>query len=331
MSEQDATRASRYHAHADVVIWTPGASGGNPLSLKLLPDFSAISGEDERAEAVEMARATLAPFIGGSGQKAALRQGVLADALRAFARTGGGQLEALIERLSDLPEEVSKIGDAPRLAAEIANQLLAAIATNPLLQSSGANLDPQQLFDGRGGKTRISVISLAGLGSDEARQAFVNQLQMALFTWIKQHPSPTGRLYVLDEAQNFAPSQAATACKASARSLVAQARKYGLGMIFATQLPRGIDHGIVSNCTTHVYGRMSSPATIQAAQELMAAKGGAGEDIARLGKGEFYFSTEGCTRPIKIRTPLCLSWHPPNPPTADEVIAKARKTRTPSS
>jgi hypothetical protein len=32
----------------------------------------------------------------------------------------------------------------------------------------------------------------------------------------------------------------------------------------ATQLPKGIANAIVSNCTTHVYGRMSSPATIQA-------------------------------------------------------------------
>ena len=48
------------------------------------------------------------------------------------------------------------------------------------------------------------------------------------------------------------------------------------------------NHTIVTNCTTHVYGRMSSPATIQATQELMAAKGGAADDIARLTRGEFY-------------------------------------------
>jgi DNA helicase HerA-like ATPase len=229
--------------------------------------------------------------------------------------------------LSDFSEDISKIGNAPKLASEIADQLLAVIATNPLLQSSGSNLDPQQLFHGTRNKTRISVISLAGLGSDEARQSFVNQLQMTLFTWIKQNPSLTGRLYVLDEAQNFAPSQTGTAGKASVRSLAAQARKYGLGMIFATQLPKGIDNAIVSNCTTHVYGRMSSPATIQATQELMSAKGGAADDIARLTKGEFYFSTDGFDRPVKVRTPLCLSWHPPNPPTADEVIKKGRSKR----
>jgi DNA helicase HerA-like ATPase len=150
---------------------------------------------------------------------------------------------------------------------------------------------------------------------------------MTLFTWIKRNPSPTGRLYVLDEAQNFAPAVMGAACKASTLSLVAQARKFGLGMIFATQLPKGIDNAIVSNCTTHVYGRMSAPATIQATQELMAAKGGATDDIARLSRGEFYFSTEGFSRPVKVHTPLCLSWHPSNPPTADEVVQKARASR----
>jgi hypothetical protein len=332
-SDEDAAKAATYHARTDVVVWTPGLSSGNPVSLNLLPDFAAIGNkqdsqtEDERAQAVEMARATLAPYLGGAGQKALLKQGVLADALRAFAKGGGGALHDLIGLLADLPEEISRIGEAPKLAGEIANQLLAAIATNPLLQSAGSSLDPQRLFHGRDGKTRISVINLAGLASDEARQSFVNQLQMTLFTWIKQNPSPTGRLYVLDEAQNFAPSQVGTACKASALSLVAQARKYGLGMIFATQLPKGIDNAIVSNCTTHVYGRMSSPATIQATQELMAAKGGAAEDIARLTRGEFYFSTDGFKRPVKVRTPLCLSWHPPNPPTADEVVQKGRSSR----
>jgi hypothetical protein len=332
-SYEDAAKATEYHAQADVVIWTPGVSSGNPLSLKLLPDFAAIGDkqdkqtEDERTQAVEMARETLTPYLGGTGQRALLRQGVLADALRGFARNGGGSLDDLIDLLSDFSEDISKIGNAPKLAGEIANQLLAVIATNPLLQSSGPSLDPEQLFHGTRNKTRISVISLAGLGSDEARQSFVNQLQMTLFTWIKQNPSPTGRLYVMDEAQNFAPSQTRTACKASVRSLAAQARKYGLGMIFATQLPKGIDNAIVSNCTTHVYGRMSSPATIQATQELMSAKGGAADDIARLTRGEFYFSTDGFNHPVKVRTPLCLSWHPANPPTADEVIKKAHSKR----
>jgi DNA helicase HerA-like ATPase len=132
---------------------------------------------------------------------------------------------------------------------------------------------------------------------------------------------------VIDEAQNFAPSGAGTACKASTLSLVAQSRKYGLGMIFATQTPKGIDNKIVSNCTTNMYGRMNAPATIDTIHDLMAAKGGAADDIGKLTKGEFYFSTEDSPRPFKVRTPLCLSWHPPNPPTIEEVVQKARSKR----
>jgi Helicase HerA, central domain len=326
-SDEDAANAQRYHACADVVIWTPGVNAGNPITLSLLPDFALIDDPDERNQAIEMARATLSPLLPGSGVKANRMKGVLADAIRRFAAGGGSQLKDLIALLADLPDGVSQDSNAQRLASEIADQLHAAIAVNPLLQSAGEPLDPRTMFEGPSGKTRISVINLAGLASEEARDSFVNRLQMSLFTFIKNNPSPTGRLYVIDEAQNFVPSGTGTACKASAQSLAAQARKYGLGMLFATQTPRGIDSKIVSNCTTHVYGRMGSPATIDAIHDLMAAKGGAADDIGKLSRGEFYFSTDGSTRPFKVRTPLCLSWHPANPPTAEEVVRKARATR----
>jgi hypothetical protein len=328
-TDTDAAKATDYGRRVEVVIWTPGINSGRPMSLALLPDFAALGDDpDERGQAIEMARATLLPFIGATGASARLKEGVLADALRRFSREDGSTLNGLIELLSELPDDISQIGNAPRLATAIADQLRAAIATNPLLQSHGPNLDPQSLFHGAPGRTRVSVINFSGLASDEARQSFVNQLQMSLFTWIKRKPSPTGRLYVLDEAQNFAPSQKITPCKESTVSLAAQARKYGLGMVLATQTPRGIDNKIVSNCTTHFYGRMSAPATIDAIRELMAAKGGVADDIGRMGRGEFYFSTEATPRPIKIRTPLCLTWHPPNPLTAEEVVTRARAGRS---
>jgi DNA helicase HerA-like ATPase len=98
-----------------------------------------------------------------------------------------------------------------------------------------------------------------------------------------------------------------TPCKESTLALATQARKFGLGMIFATQTPKAIDNKIISNCTTHFYGRMNSPATIQAVRELIAMKGGGTNDIAGLSAGVFYFSTDATPRPIKVRTPLCLT------------------------
>ncbi|PPQ37528.1 ATP-binding protein [Rhodoblastus acidophilus] len=148
---------------------------------------------------------------------------------------------------------------------------------------------------------------------------------MALFTFIRNHPSETPRLYALDEAQNFAPSQGSTACKASAMALAAQARKFGLGMIFATQAPKGIETKIVSNCTTHFYGRMSSPALIDATEEMMRARGKAAGDLGKLSAGLFYYATEAMSAPIKIRTPLCLSHHPQNPASPEDILALTKR------
>ena len=319
-SDNDARKASAYFQRADVVVWTPGVSGGRPLTLNLLPDFARLQRSndpdylDERERAVDMALATLEPYLPGRGVKAMKLRGALADALRAFARVGGGSLDDLVRLLGHLPDGVSRIAEAAKLAREIAEQLLAAMATEPSLRTPAAPFDPAQLFEGPGGRTRVSVVNLSGLGSDAARATFVNQLQMTLFTWIKDHPSPSGRLYVLDEAQVYAPARESTACKKSALALVKQARKYGLGMIFATQEPRGVDHAILSNCLTHVYGRVSSPASIEAVRTMMAAKGGAADDLARLGVGEFYFATEGFSRPVKISRPaLSFAAHAESP------------------
>ena len=147
-SDDDAAKARAYHQRVEVVIWTPGASGGNPLSLRLLPDFSAIGvggdveTEEEREQAVQMALATLAPSVTGGGQKAKLKQGVLAEAMRLFARRGGGAIDDLLALLGDFDDEASKITDARKLARELADQLNALIATNPLSKMSGPYLDP---------------------------------------------------------------------------------------------------------------------------------------------------------------------------------------------
>jgi len=326
-SAEDEAKAQQYQNAVEVVVWTPGVHAGNPLFLPVLPDFSALGDDkDERQQAVEMAAETLGPL---AGAKSSLQRGVLVEALRFFVSQGGGDLARFTALLAELPEGLSPIGKADKLAAGMADQLHAAVATNPLLRADGPILDPNLLFFGSDpGRVRISVINLSGLGSDAAREDFVNRLQMALFSWIKKHPSRTGLLYIIDEAQTFLPSQKPALSLSSGIKLVAQARKYGLGMIVATQAPRGIHNQVVSNCTTQFFGKQNAPATIGAAQEIIAASGGKADDIGKLKAGEFYFATEGSGKPVKVRTPICLSDHPPNPPTPDEVIARAKSGKS---
>jgi DNA helicase HerA-like ATPase len=163
------------------------------------------------------------------------------------------------------------------------------------------------------------------LTSDEQRQGFVNQLQMALFSWVRKHPAhdrPLGGLLVMDEAQTLAPSGRSTVSTQSTLQLALQARKYGLGLLFATQSPKGLHNQIAGNATTQFFGLLNAPAQIDAARDLARAKGGDVPDISRLDTGQFYLATGG--RGFRqIHTPMCLSYHPSSPLTEEEVIARA--------
>src|SRR5205807_10530147 len=93
----------------------------------------------------------------------------------------------------------------------------------------------------------------------------------------KRHPAgdrPLGGLFVMDEAQTFASASGKTPCTSSSIALASQARKYGLGLVFATQAPKGLHNQISGNATTQFFGLLNAPAQIEAARELAQAKGG---------------------------------------------------------
>jgi hypothetical protein len=325
----DAAKATEYLAYTDVVVWTPRREAGRPLSFQPLPDFgAALDDPDEFDEAVEAAVASLAPraLLSGRAAKTHLGQAVLRRAVEHYGRNGGSRLSGLIELLADLPDGIIDLADADKIGTSLAQALTATMINDPLFGGTGTPADPGLLLTPTPGKrARVSVISLIGLPSDEARQSFVNQLQMALFAWIKQHPAgdrPLLGLLVMDEAQTFAPSGAITACTQSTLALASQARKYGLGLIFATQAPKALHNRSPGNAASQYHGRLNSPIQIAAAREMAKAKGGDVPEIARLESGEFYFAS-GRAAPRKVRTPLCLSYHPRSPLTTEEVMAHA--------
>ena len=326
----DAAKAAEYLEHTDVVVWTPRREAGRPLSFQPLPDFGAtVDDPDEFGEAVDTAVAALAPRarLNGRAAKAHLGLAVLRRAVEYFGRRGGGQLDELIALLDDLPDGVTDLNAADKIAAELAQTLKAARTNDPMFGGTATPMDPGLLLTPTAGKrARVSIVSFVGLPDEVARQSFVNQLQMALFAWIKKHPAggrPLLGLLVMDEAQTLAPSGPMTACTQSTLALASQARKYGLGLAFATQSPKGLHNRIPGNATTQFYGLLNSPTQVDAVRELARAKGGDVADISRLRSGEFYLAAEG-EAPRKIRTPLCLTYHPRSPLTTDEVIGRAR-------
>lgn len=329
----DAARAAEYLEHTDVVVWTPGRERGRPLAFQPLPDFAAVLGEeDEFQQALDSAVASLAPRMQLTGRRLEQGRAVLREALEHYAWGGGSSLAGLVDLLAELPDDLSTLRPGPRLAADIADALQATMINDRLFAGAGEPVDPSVLLTPAPGKrARVSVVNFVGLPSDEQRQGFVNQLQMALFSWVKAHPAgdrPLGGLLVMDEAQTFAPSSGRTVCTASTIALASQARKYGLGLVFATQAPKGLHNQITGNAATQFFGYLNAGAQIAAATELASRKGGRVDDISRLGAGEFYVAGAG-TPFQKVREPMCLSHHPSSPPTTEEVLARAAASLRP--
>lgn len=330
----EAAQAARYWEKAEVVVWTPGRQAGNPLILDPLPDLGAMADDPEALDrAIEMVCDSLEDILAGGRADTTLQKlGVLTAALRHFAGRGGGGMRDLIALLADLPETAGAgITGAPRLAAAIADGLKARMVIDPLLGREGKRLDPGLLFGLKpvSSRTRISVINLAGLETIAARARFLSQLAMTLFAWIRRNPAGPGKpltgLFVLDEAKDFVPSVRTTGCSAGLIRLASQARKYGLGLIFASQEPRSIDHRVTTNSATQIFGRFNAPTSIEIARSLLRDKGGEGEDIARLATGRFYAVSPEWAAPRRISVPLCVSDHATL--TEAQVLARAAATR----
>ena len=326
----DAEKAATYLRDTEVVVWTPRLTTGRPLSFAPLAGLGDVADDpDEFGIALDNAVASLVPRSGlpASGARFSQGRAVLKEALGAYVQRGGKDLKGFLGYLSALPEGVSRLASGEKLAADIAQTLLAETVNDPMLGGTGEAVDPSVLLQPAGGRrARISVISLVGLPNDEQRQHFVNQLQMALFAWVKKHPAgdrPLGGLFVMDEAQTFAPSSGRTATTDSTLALASQARKYGLGLVFATQAPKGLHNQIAGNATTQFFGLLNAPAQIAAAQEMAAQKGGDALGIARLRPGEFFAASDSVAFQ-RVRSPMCLSHHPRSPMTQEEILELAR-------
>jgi hypothetical protein len=328
-SDEDRDDADQYLAQTEVLVWTPGRTKGRPLVFDPLPDFRPVL--DDRDEFERMLQTSVASLIprakvSGRSQRAAWQEAVLSSALEHHVRNGGRNLEGLIQLMRELPPDITTIAAGPKLAADMADTLTAAMRTDRLFGGDGDALDPGMLLEPSPGKrARISVISFIGLPTPEHRQGFVNQLQMELFSWIKKNPAgdrPLGGLLVMDEAQLFAPSRESTPSLRSTLDLVTQARKYGLGLVFATQAPKNLHNNITGNTATQFFGRLTAPVHIDAAEQVARARGGQLGKIAQLEPGVFFGATEGRSFE-RVKVPYCLSYHPSGPLTEEETITKA--------
>lgn len=326
--ESDAQRAERYHRDVRVQIWTPGRPDGRPVLLSPLPDFrSRFEDSYEFEQAVQLATDSLGALL-TSGRNRTQPMAVLQAALKHFALQQGHELRAFADLLHDLPESATlNISRAQKMAQEMGDQLNALMLRDPLLSPTGQPLDIGELFGARGGPPTVSVISLFALSDPTSQASFIGRLAMAVFDWIRRNPPPEGLrgLFVLDEAAPFLP-RSSSESKPALMLLSQQARKYGVGLLLATQNPMDLDYNATAQFATQFFGTANQPQVVRFIQDIMEKRGLRNLNPASLKAGSFYVSAPSLAQPIKLQAPMCLSWHPRNrTPTDEEILDRVRR------
>jgi len=327
--EGDGNRAERYLRDVRVRIWTPGRRDGRPLFLSPLPDFrSPFEDQVEFDNAVQIATDGLGPLL-IAGRNRTQPMAVLQSAMKHFALQGRHDLQDLADILQNLPDSATpNISRAGKLAQEMGDQLTALMLRDPMLSPDGQPLDIGELFAAAGRPPTVSVMSLFALSDLSSQAAFIGRLAMAVFDWIRRNPARDGLrgLFVLDEAAPFLPSRSSAESKPALILLSQQARKYGVGLLLATQNPMDLDYNATAQFATQFFGTANQPQVVRYIEEILEQRGLRNLNPSALKPGWFYVSAPSLRQPVRLQAPMCLSWHPRNrTPSDDEILERVRR------
>lgn len=128
----------------------------------------------------------------------------------------------------------------------------------------------------------ISVVSLAGY-TGEFQATIYSLITEQIFEARVQNALKLPVLFVLEEAHNFVPGNAATTAEERAvlmtKQIAQEGRKFGVGLILISQRPSRLDETTLSQCNSFIVMRMVNPADQSFVRKVIETLG---EDDAKL-------------------------------------------------
>ncbi len=269
----DPALATELQQRIDPVIFTPASRKGVALSADPVSGDVTDLPSSERVYAVTGMATMIVSLLGydldsddGAGLTAVFDRALTGlDKRGQFPRTLDDFTRWLINLDDAGRDEYTRYLDARKL--EQACQKLARldVGARRLLFHEGLSLDIDLLL-GRGeraaavpGKTRLSVIYLNTLNSQEDKEFFVAALTERLYAWMLRNPSSAPQvLFYIDEVAPFIPPVRKPACKPALSLMFKQARKYGVSCLMATQNPADVDYKAMAQFGTWALGRLTT-------------------------------------------------------------------------
>ncbi len=257
----------------DVTVYTPANMTVNPRADKLFR-FNGIS-----LNAREIAR--MMPEESSNGQI-----GLLYEAITALkAETDTYDLEDVIEAVGKgtSKSKWSLIGNLEQL--------------NEMGIFSGFPTEPEELLQ----RGRAAVIDMTGIAS-EMQSMIVARLLSELFEARKLGRVNPG-MVVIEEAHNYIPERGTgkAASTSIIRTIAAEGRKFGLGLMVISQRPARVDKNVISQCNTQIIMRVTNPNDLKALSKgLEGMTGELEEEIKRLPSGTAMLVSNEIERPVVV-------------------------------
>lgn len=258
----------------DVTIYTPGEMAMNPRADRPFR-FNGLN-----LSAREVAK-MIPHESSSSGQLGLLYEAI--SALR--AETDAYTLEDIIEQVvrSNSKSKWNLVGQLESLLE--------------LGLFSGTETPAEELL--RPGKA--AVIDMTGI-LPELQAMVVSRLLTDIFEARKRRLISPG-MVVVEEAHNYIPERGTgnAASTNIVRTIAAEGRKFGLGLMVISQRPARVDKNVISQCNTQIIMRVTNPNDLKALSKgLEGMTGELEEEIKRLPAGVAMLVSNEIERPITV-------------------------------
>ncbi|MFO7710368.1 MAG: helicase HerA-like domain-containing protein [Candidatus Woesearchaeota archaeon] len=265
-AEDDKEEIRRYKENVRVTIFTPISSKGIPICINPLR-FSETSDPEEIVPILNEIATSLAKLLGYSlmndkGKAAAsMLYTILKDHYDRQDDIGTfKRLAEILEQKETIELVKEFIKDKKDIEELVRKVRFLTVGQKELLFQFGTPVDIEELFGRKRDKTQISIIYLNTLTNQEEKEFFLTILATQLYQWMLSNPSDKLQgLFYIDEVAPYMPAGSEKPMpKPILLLLLKQARKYGIGIIIATQNPGDIDYKAFAQFGTWAIGRLTT-------------------------------------------------------------------------
>lgn len=289
-----------YWSRAAVAIFTPGSSRGTPAGLNPLKSPPTAASSEDLVMALDALAEGLAVAMGYD--PAADAGGRVKDALfltlQACLKGGSwpSDVASLTRTLaSDAPEEATKLLTKRERSALVRRAESMTVGAKGLLFTAGPALDVESMLSwAPEGRVPVNLVYTGALRNPRERELVVATLCKDVHAWMTSRPDGGLRLLVyIDEVAGLCPPHPRNPpAKKFLSLLFRQARKYGVGVVVATQNVTDLDYKALGQASTWALGRLMAKQDLDRVRHVIAAvHAGPAEEvldaIPSLGPGEF--------------------------------------------